>query len=282
MFILCLIYRNRVQTFCLEDDAPRQRLAALLPDNGTLTVGDGMIVPRGLSAVGMDGSAMADPLKTTCDFTCVLLGSREKALLIMRVIEVGDLSPVRYALPAAASIGRDKANTIVYQERFLSSCHGRFFLNASAELCYQDESKNGTAYNGVIVHNACLKLKNGDQITIPPMLHILVSGDELLINRPRGLLSCSLEPLSDPPDDGRIHVLVLLSSAGIPVRADLPEETAGLDDLRSCVGEKCPASLLPLLAAENVLLEGHTRRPLLTDGSLADSLRSGNRIFIIP
>ena len=283
MFILCLIFKKRVQTFCLEDDGPRHRIATFLPDNGTLTVDGNLIFPENVCPVDLNGSIMTVPLKTDVDFTCRLAGQREKSLLIVRSgVEEKELSPERYALPMVASVGRDSVNTIVYQERLISSSHGRFFLNDNAELCYQDESKNGTVYNGMIIRNSCVKLKNGDEILFPPLLHVLLSGDVLIINRPRGLLSCSLEPVNDSPSEGRMHALVLLTSAGLLVRTDLPEKPVSLEILRSCVRDNCPTSLWPLLSAENVLLEGHTRYPLMTDGSLTDSLQRGNRIFIIP
>lgn len=281
MFALSFICHDAVQTFCIEEDAPRQRLIADLPDGGELIIENGWIIPKSLNVKSTDGRTMNAPLCASQDFTCILKGKHDNALLMVRQVEAENLIAECYDLPSAASVGRNDTNTIVYQDHFISSFHGHFFLNASADLCYRDESTNGTAYNGKIVRNACLTLKSGDQLLLPPLLHITIDNSKLLINRPRELLSCILEPFKMPQDNMR-QALLFFVSVGMLYRVDMPRSIDSLTLFRSYAAARLPANTAPLLLLQKVLLEGHTQRPLITDSDLLDCFQRGNCTFIIP
>lgn len=280
MISLCIIYRGAVQTFCIEENAPRRRIEANLPAGGALIVEGDSIFPENLRVEAAVGRAVEDPLRAARDFNCVLVGRQDAALMMVRRIEAEHLAMERYALPSAASVGRDSSNSIVYPDRFLSAFHGRFFLDSGGGFCYRDESTNGTAYNGGIVHGGCLRLKAGDQLLFPPLLHVVILGDALMINRPRGLLSCSLEPLERAPEE-LMSILLISASTGLTHRVCVPRETRSLGEFRRYAAEGLPVSLAPLLSPDGMLLENRTRRPLITDADLVESLRRGNAAFIV-
>ncbi|MBR2054198.1 MAG: FHA domain-containing protein [Clostridia bacterium] len=240
------------------------------------TEGNQIVLPEGWLAEGADGQPGS--LIGLEDANYRLKGEAWTGMMLVRRYDENAMALTDCLTRDRFTVGRSRKNDICYRDAFLSSAHGVFSYNRQGQLCYEDDSTNGTFLNGTLLHHEVRVLREGDQLDFPPLMRVVVSNNRLFIRHPKEQAEVHL-PLCPPPD-GRKLVSLYFGSRNSICHVFV-DPAATRSSFLSAARQQLPEDAAALLGENAVLQDVYSQTLVHSDALMAQHLQQASPCFFV-
>lgn len=240
------------------------------------TEGNQIVLPEGWLAEGADGQPGS--LISLEEANYRLKGEAWTGMMLVRRYDENAMALTDCLTRDRFTVGRSRKNDICYRDAFLSSAHGVFSYNRQGQLCYEDDSTNGTFLNGTLLHHEVRVLREGDQLDFPPLMRVVVSNNRLFIRHPKEQAEVHL-PLCPPPD-GRKLVSLYFGSRNSICHVFV-DPAATRSSFLSAARQQLPEDAAALLGENAVLQDVYSQTLVHSDALMAQHLQQASPCFFV-